>query len=69
MVLKKLYLQTLCLYYIYWAKLSRFSRFSRELCKLFHEYKCLSLMVLNNEHLWLRQRESISMKTLMVLKL
>ena len=29
----------------------------------FHEYKCLTLIVLNNEHLWPRQRESISVKT------
>ena len=36
--------------------------------KVFHEYKCLSLIVLNNEHLWPRQHESISLKTLMVLK-
>ena len=34
----------------------------------FREYKYLSLIVLNNEHLWPRQCESISVKTSMGLK-
>ena len=37
--------------------------------KFFHEYKCLSVIVLNNEHLWPRECESISLKTSMALKL
>ena len=37
--------------------------------KVFHEYKRLSLIVLNNENLCPRQCKSISMKTLMTLKL
>ena len=48
---------------IRWAKLSGFSRFSRVPQKFFHEYNRLSLTVLNNEHLWPRQCESISVKT------
>ena len=36
---------------IRWAKLSRFSRFSEVPRKFFHEYKCLSLIILNNEYL------------------
>ena len=40
----------------------------RSAVKDFHEYKCLSLIVLNYEHLRPRQRESIFMKTLMALK-
>ena len=53
---------------IRWTKLSHFSRFSGVLQKFFCEYKRLSLSILNNEHLWLRQHESISAKTSMVLK-
>ena len=34
---------------IRWAKLLRFSWFSGVPQKFFHEYKCLSLIVLNNE--------------------
>ena len=37
--------------HIRWAKLLRFSRFSGVPQKFFHEYKCLSLIILNNEHL------------------
>ena len=40
----------------------------RSTVKVFCEYKHLSLIVPNNEHLWPRQRESISVKTSMVLK-
>ena len=36
---------------IHWAKLSRFSRFSVVLRKFSSEYKCLSLVILNNEYL------------------
>ena len=36
---------------IRWAKLLHFSRFSGVLRKLFREYKCLSLIILNNEYL------------------
>ena len=54
---------------IFWAKLLRFSWFLGVTRKFFCEYKCLSLIVLNNEHLWPRQPESISVKTLMALKL
>ena len=53
---------------IRWVKLLHFSWFSGVLQKFFHEYKRLSLIVLNNEYLWPRQRESISVKTLMALK-
>ena len=53
---------------ICWAKLSRFSQFSGVPQKYFRKYKCLSLIVLNNEQIWPRQHESISVKTLMVLK-
>ena len=53
---------------IHCAKLSCFSQFSGVLQKFFREYKCLSLLVLNNEHLWSRQHKSISVKTLMMLK-
>ena len=53
---------------ICWAKLSRFLWFSGVPQKFFCEYKCLSLIVLNNEHLWPRQHESISVKTSMALK-
>ena len=53
---------------IRWAKLSHFSRFSGVPRKFSHEYKCFSLIVLNNEHLWPRQCKSISVKTLMALK-
>ena len=35
---------------IHWAKLSHFSPFSGVPRKFFHKYKCLSLIVLNNEH-------------------
>ena len=41
----------------------------RSTVKVFQEYKCLSLIALHNEHLWARQRKSISVKTLMELKL
>ena len=51
---------------IRWAKLSRFSRFSRVPRKFFRECKCLPLIILNNKYL--RQRKSISAKTLMKLK-
>ena len=54
---------------IFWAKLLHFSWFLGVMQKFFREYKCLSLIVLNNEHLWPRQRKSISVKTLMTLKL
>ena len=50
------------------AKLSCFSRFSEVPQKFFHEYKHLSLIILNNEYLWQRQRESISMKSLIGVK-
>ena len=53
---------------IRWAKLSCFSRFSGVPRKVFHEYKCISLIILNNEHLWPRRCKSISVKTLMALK-
>ena len=53
---------------ISWAKLSHFSRFSGASLKFFCEYMCCSLIVLNNEYLWPRQRESISVKTLIALK-
>ena len=53
---------------IRWAKLLHFSRFSGVPRKFSREYKHLSLIALHNEHLWPRQRESISVKTLMVLK-
>ena len=53
---------------IHWAKHSRFSRFSRVLQKFFREYKCFSLIILNNKHFQPRQRESISKKTSMGLK-
>ena len=42
-----------------------FSRFSRVLQEFSHEYKCLSLIVLNNKDFWPKQRESISAKTSM----
>ena len=45
-----------------------FHGFSGVPWKFFCEYKHLSLIVLNNEHLWPKQCESISMKTLMALK-
>ena len=45
-----------------------FSRLSVVPRKFFHEYKHLSLIVLNKEHLWPRQRKSISVKTSMALK-
>ena len=32
------------------------------------EYKCLTLIILNNKHFWPRQHESISVKTSMGLK-
>ena len=54
---------------ICWAKLSCFSRFSGVPRKFFREYKCLSLIILNNEYLWPRQCENISVKTSMALKL
>ena len=53
---------------ICWAKLSRFSWFSRVTWKFFREYKCLSLIILNDKHFWPRQRESISAKTSVGLK-
>ena len=53
---------------IHWAKLLHFSQFSGVPRKYFHEYKRLSLIVLNNEYLWIRQRKSISVKTSMALK-
>ena len=53
---------------IRWTKLSHFSRSSGVLQKFFREYKCLSLIILNNEHLWPRQCETICVKTSMVLK-
>ena len=36
---------------IRWAKLLGFSQFSGVLRKFFHEYKCFSLIILNNEYL------------------
>ena len=45
-----------------------FHGFSGVPWKFFCEYKHLSLIVLNNEHLWPKQCESISMKTSMALK-
>ena len=45
---------------ICWASLSHFSWFSGVLQKFSREYKGLSLLVLNNEHLWPRQDKSIS---------
>ena len=36
---------------IHWAKTFAFLRFSGVPQKFFHEYKCLSLIILNNEHL------------------
>ena len=53
---------------IRWATLLRFSRCSEVQRKFCHEYKHISLIIQNNEHLWPRQRESISVKTLMGLK-
>ena len=53
---------------IRWAKLSRFSQYSGVLQKFFCEYTHLSLIVPNKKYLWPRQRKSISMKTLIVLK-
>ena len=50
------------------AKLSWFSRFSGVLQKFFREFKYLSLIVLNNEHLRQREHESISVKTSMAPK-
>ena len=44
-------------------------RFSRVPQKFSHEYKCLSLIILNNEHFWSRQHKSIPAKTLVGLKL
>ena len=41
----------------------------QEYRKVFREFKHFSLIVLNNEHLWPRDHESISMKTSMALKL
>ena len=46
----------LCVWYckrgkICWAKLLRFSRFSGVPRKFLHEYRCLSLIILNNEYL------------------
>ena len=40
---------------IHWAKLLRFSWFSRVPRKLFREYKPLSLIILNNKYFWQRQ--------------
>ena len=45
------------------------SLLSRVLQKFFHEYKHVSLIILNNKHFWLRQHESIFAKTSMRLKL
>ena len=53
---------------IHWAKLLRYSWFSRVPRKFFREYKYLSLIILNNEYLWPRQHENISVKTSMALK-
>ena len=55
---------------ICWAKLLCFSQFSGAPRKFFREYKHLSLIIiiLNNEDLWPRQHENISVKTLMTLK-
>ena len=50
---------------ICWAKLSHFSWFLEVPRKFSHEYKPLSV---NNEQLWPRQHENISVKTLMALK-
>ena len=41
---------------ICWAKILYFSRFSGVSRKFFHEYKCLSLIVVYNEHLWATQK-------------
>ena len=49
-----------------WAKLLRFSHFWPP--NFFHEYKDLSIILLDNKHLWPRQCESISVKTLMAMK-
>ena len=54
---------------ICWAKLSHFLQFSGVQQKIFREYKCLSLIILNNEYLWPSQRKNISAKTLIALKL
>ena len=40
----------------------------RSTAKIFHEYKPLSVRIINNEQLWPRQHENISVKTLMALK-
>ena len=60
-----------CMYHkrgkIRWTKFSHFSRFSRVPRKFFREYKCFSLIILNNEYLWPRQHKNISAKTSMVL--
>ena len=53
---------------IRWAKYSHFSRFSRVPRKFYHEYKCLSIIVLNNKHFSPGQRENISAKTSIGLK-
>ena len=51
-----------------WGKTFVFSWFSGVPRKFFREYKSHSLIILNNEYLWPRQRENISVKTLMALK-
>ena len=50
---------------ICWTKISRFSRVP---WKFFHEYKHLSLIILNNEHFWSKQCKSISVKASMGLQ-
>ena len=52
----------------HWAKLLHSSRFSKIPWKFSHEFKHLSLIILNNKHFWPRQCKSISTNTLMGLK-
>ena len=52
-----------------WLNFFAFFMVLRSTAKVFRKYKCLSLTVLNNEYLWPRQCKTISVKTLMALKL
>ena len=53
---------------IYWAKLSHFSWYSGVPQKIFCEFKCLSLIALNEWVLVAKTMQSISSKTSMALK-
>ena len=48
----------ICIFTVFKSILQKFSR----------EFKCLSLIILNNKHFWPRQYENISAKTSMGLK-